>query len=116
MHKKAFTLVEIMIVVLILGILALIAIPGWMNARDSSRQKTCLSNLRAIADAKEEWAMDTRQPDGGPCTQNDIWPTYIKGTQFPSCPTAGVYTIGNVGQDPTCSYQAGNWPHTFPTN
>jgi len=111
MRKRAFTLVEIMIVVLIIGILLGIAMPGWMNARENSRQKTCVSNLKQISDAKEIWALDTRQQDGAPCTQGDLWPNYIAGGSFPSCPTAGTYTIGAVGETPTCSYTAGKWPH-----
>jgi prepilin-type N-terminal cleavage/methylation domain-containing protein len=111
MRRKAFTLVEIMIVVLIIGILLAIAMPQWMNARENSRSKTCVSNLRQINDAKEIWAMETRQVDGAPCTPADIYPAYIKGTTFPSCPTSGVYTVGAVGAVPTCTVVTGQWPH-----
>jgi prepilin-type N-terminal cleavage/methylation domain-containing protein len=111
MRRRAFTLVEIMIVVLIIGILCMIAVPGWMNARDNSRQKTCLSNLRQINDAKEIWATDTRQSDGAPCTQGDLWPGYIGGSAFPACPTNGTYTIDVVGNSPSCSITSGRWPH-----
>jgi len=100
-----------MIVVLIIGILLAIAVPGWMNARDNSRQKTCVSNLTQISNAKDIWALDTRQPDGAACAQGDLWPNYIAGGAFPLCPTNGSYTIGVVGATPTCSYVVGEWPH-----
>lgn len=113
MKRKAFTLVEIMIVVLIIGILLAIAVPAWMSSRDNSRQKTCVSNLRQISDAKEIWAMDTKQVDGAGCTQADLWPGYMGGASFPTCPSDGVYAINAVGADPTCTRNTGKWPHVL---
>jgi len=62
--KRAFTLVEIMIVVLIIGILMAIAVPNFVKARESSRKQTCISNLKQIDQAKEQWAMDNRKNAG----------------------------------------------------
>ena len=113
MRRKAFTLVEIMIVVLIIGILLTIAVPAWMTARANSRQKTCVTNLRQINDAKEIWAMENKKVDGDAVTQADLWPGYINGSSFPSCPAAGTYTIDVVGSEPTCSLSTGRWPHVL---
>src|SRR4051812_44882583 len=111
MRQRAFTLVEIMIVVMIIGILLSIAVPGWMNARENSRQKTCLSNLRTINDAKEIWATDARKANGDPCTQADLWPSYLSGSSFPQCPSNGTYTLDVVGALPSCTVNTGRWPH-----
>ena len=43
-----FTLVEIMIVVAIIGLLAAIAIPSFVKARNTSQQNACINNLRQI--------------------------------------------------------------------
>lgn len=111
MKRRAFTLVEIMIVVLIIGILLSIAVPQWIQARESSRQKTCVSNLRQISDAKDLWAMEFRKNTGDAVVQADLWPGYIKGDAFPACPASGTYTIDVVGNKPACTYLTGKWPH-----
>ncbi len=102
--RKGFTLVEIMIVVLIIGILLAIAVPNFIRARETSRTKSCVANLRQIDSAKEQWAMDTRAANGAAVTMADLTggaSPYIKST--PDCPSGGTYTVGNVGTNPTCS-------------
>ncbi|MFM9785559.1 competence type IV pilus major pilin ComGC, partial [Streptomyces scabiei] len=82
--RAAFTLVEIMIVVLIIGILMAIAVPNFYQARTDSRTKACVSNLRLIETAKEQWALETKQSTGALPAQSDLYPTYMK--TVPACP------------------------------
>ena len=51
--KRGFTLVELLVVVLIVGILVSVALPLYQNAVDKSRWATLLSPSRAIANAEE---------------------------------------------------------------
>lgn len=111
--QAGFTLVEIMIVVLILGLLLSIAVPGWVRARERSQHHACVSNLRLIDHAKEQYAMEQNKANGDPCTMADIWPDYIKDSPQPSCPAGGTYTVGPIGETPTCSYQVGIYPHNL---
>jgi prepilin-type N-terminal cleavage/methylation domain-containing protein len=101
--RRGFTLVEIMIVVLIMGILMSIAVPSFIQARQSGRKSSCLANLKAIETAKEQWAMDNKKANGDAVAFTNLvgLTLYIKNT--PSCPEAGTYTVNNIGTTPTCS-------------
>jgi prepilin-type N-terminal cleavage/methylation domain-containing protein len=100
-RRRAFTLVEIMIVVLIIGILLAIAVPNFMTARDNSRAQACVSNLEEISAAKEQYAMDARLTDNATPTSNNLVPAYIK--TMPTCPASGTYAINTIATNPTCS-------------
>ena len=101
--QKGFTLVEIMIVVAIIAILAAVAIPNFVKYRRSSQATACVSNLKQIQAAKEQYLMSggTISTDG--LTLADLCGNnkYIKVT--PTCPAGGTYGVNGDGVDPTCS-------------
>lgn len=97
-----FTLVEIMIVVAIIGLLAAIAIPNFVRARNTTQRNACINNLRQIDGAKQQWALEERKSDTDTPTSADV-KSYIKNLVFPECPAGGSYTIGPVRDDPTCT-------------
>jgi prepilin-type N-terminal cleavage/methylation domain-containing protein len=101
MKKSGFTLVEIMIVVAIIGLLAAIAIPSFVKARNTSQQNACINNLRQIDSGKEQGAMAHSLADGSAIAAATV-ESYIKGGA-PSCPAGGTYTYQNIGTLPTCS-------------
>lgn len=102
--QKAFTLVEIMIVVAIIGILIAIAVPGFIKARTVSQGRACSENLSKIDGAKEQWALETNHGAGITVGLSDLYASdgtgYIKSE--PYCPTGGVYAVNAIGADPTC--------------
>lgn len=102
--NKGFTLVEIMIVVLIIGILMAIAVPNFIKARSNSQKSTCIANLKQIETAKEQWAMENGQGSTATPTSANLSPNYLKS--YPACPTAGTYTIGDMSTRPACSNAA----------
>lgn len=99
--QRAFTAIEILIVVLIIGILVGAAVPGFMHARESTRTKVCVSGLRVLSTAKDEWAMENHLPGKAVPTIADLVP-YVKS--WPNCPSGGSYSLNAVDVPPACSF------------
>jgi competence protein ComGC len=86
-----------------IGILAAIAIPNFVKARTTAQMNACISNLREIDAAKEQWALDNKkEPTDTPAAQE--LDTYLhRSFTTLKCPAGGVYTINAVGEKPACS-------------
>ena len=90
--KGGFTLVEIMIVVAIIGLLAAIAIPNFVKARESARKNACIANMKQIEGAIVIYELET---SGTPATVAALSPDYIK--REPICPAGtAVYTTASA--------------------
>ena len=58
-NKKGFTLIEILVVVVIIGALSAIAMPGYMRSVERSRAANPMANLSAIAKAQKAYSFGT---------------------------------------------------------
>ncbi|MEN9575191.1 MAG: hypothetical protein RL514_3046 [Verrucomicrobiota bacterium] len=105
-RKGAFTLVEIMIVVAIIGLLAAIAIPNFVKARASAQKNACIANLKQIDGAIQQWALENKKVAADTYAMTDATLlAYMKGSLMPTCPASGsAYIAGaNVSASPTCT-------------
>jgi prepilin-type N-terminal cleavage/methylation domain-containing protein len=94
--KAAFTLVEIMIVVAIIGLLAALAIPGFVKARKQSQGRRALNDARQMDAAIDQWALEKGKKDGDAISTNEA-ATYLKGAWPTTDPLGNPYTPGSVG-------------------
>ena len=75
--RSAFTLVEIMIVVAIIGLLAALAIPGFVKARKQSQGRRVLNDVRQMDAAIDQWALEKGHVDGDAIVTTEAM-TYLK--------------------------------------
>ena len=77
MKKSGFTLVEIMIVVMIIGLLAAIGIPNFLRARQNTLQKKAINNARIVLDAVQQYAMEKGVTGS---VEEDNYLPFVKGS------------------------------------
>src|SRR5213078_2442071 len=86
--QQAFTIVEIMVVVCIIGLLAALAIPQFMRSRARAQTNTCIDNLRQLDGAKQQWAPEHKAGTAAIPDATDVQPYLGRnaGGSLPLCP------------------------------
>jgi type II secretory pathway pseudopilin PulG len=93
-----------MIVVDVIGLLAAIATPNLVRTRQTSQTNACISNLRIIDAAKQQWALEKGQKTSATPSSSNIVPYLGRvETAMPSEPLGGSYTINALSIVPQCS-------------
>jgi len=93
-HKNSgFTLFEIMVIVVIIGLLMIIAIPNYLSSRDRAINDVCVSNQKAIFSAAVMYTInETTSLENLGATerlQALIDAGYLKGSNWRECPASG---------------------------
>ena len=93
----AFTLVEMLVVIAIIGILAAILFPAFKGAQERARQTNCASNLNQIHIAVNQYLQDNRRyPD----SLVDLLPeaaAYDDGTAIPPAAPVEIKVVKGTG-------------------
>jgi len=82
LHRRGFTLVELLVVIAIIAILAAIIFPVFMKAREAAETTQCISNVKNITAAVLQYVAnyDGRLPDSDPQFYNPAFkPTPLPG-------------------------------------
>ena len=118
-NSKGFTLVEIMMVVVVMGILMALALPNIRKYRETSQAKSCQANLKSILDAvdaarleRDKATLDAIKEDG----KVDHLVYGVEGGRkikflrsVPTCPTDGSqYSIEYDEEADTYSVTCGS--------
>lgn len=93
-RRGAFTLVEIMIVVAIIALLASIAVPNFMRARQRSQATACKMDAKMLDAAREQWAVEKNKKPSDTVAWADLKP-YVKDNS-PLYTNSGADTLGNA--------------------
>lgn len=97
--RNAFTLIEILIVVVILGILAAIVVPQFTNAADDANDASVRSQLQTLRSQVELYRAQNPTTNAVGADGTPVWTNLIDGdylTTAPMNPLTGNTTIGTA--------------------
>ncbi len=91
-NKKGFTLLELLIVIIIIGILASLALPNFGKSKENVLNKEAISNLKLMQVAEKGHYLEMN-------------------TYYPS-PAVSTSNIANINDNLKLSLNANNWTYT----
>jgi len=103
-NLTGFTLLELIVVVIVIGILATIAIPGYQNVVNNTREREAKTNLKLIYNAQKMFRLDKNKYSGTIAGLSDYIPD----------PDTEVYdyTVTDSAQVPDHTFKAQAAPKT----
>jgi type IV pilus assembly protein PilA len=106
--EKGFTLIEMLIVIIILGILIAIAVPAYLKFRDNANKGAAQANIRAAIPAIESYNADNTTGNGG----YDNMDVAALRAIDPAIKTPPKFDVGTTTQTTYC-VEATSGPFTY---
>ncbi|RJP32291.1 MAG: prepilin-type N-terminal cleavage/methylation domain-containing protein [Candidatus Omnitrophota bacterium] len=107
--KTGFTLIELLIVVAIIGILAAIAVPNFLNAQMRAKISRVQADMKAVSTALEQYYLDYNS-----YVEDHDWPTGGMDERGLFRLTTPVAYMNSLPLDPFPSSQVRNWTEDNP--
>jgi len=98
---QGFTVVEIILAIVIIGIIAVLAVPKYVDIGETAREKQCAANRASVASAMSMTyaAVLSNDPSQDDWLENaamaDVSDSMFVSGEIPTCPSEGVYTLTN---------------------
>lgn len=105
-HRRGFTLVELLVVVLILAILMAVAMPLYLSAVTDAQRKTCRANMQTIANAVQAARVKSGASDYTTIIAGGVTTTNLADlTAVPFCPNSGAYSLANGSSSSAATFK-----------
>lgn len=108
--RKKFSLTARILIVLLAAVAVIMLIERFKKGRTIAILNACISNLRILAVAKTQAAIELGIQKGQPITPEKVSQVIPGGFSSLKCQAGGTYTINPQGTPPTCNIPGHNLP------